>query len=201
MSPNPGQLIGPIPDGRDPQAYDRLRRRVLWALPTGLYVLGSRAGNRRNLMTISFVNQVCVEPKLVAVGVESSSVTHGLLDEGQAFALSLLPRGERTVVRRFVKPVADASFDEEAGTGTMNEQPVRLAPSGAPVLEVAVAWIDCAVRHRLALGSHSLFVGEVVDCGVGTPPGVDQPADGAGGSEDALDQLLRMEDTRMSYGG
>ena len=39
------------PRGRDPDEYDRLRRRVLWSMPTGLFVVGSRAGDRRNLMT------------------------------------------------------------------------------------------------------------------------------------------------------
>jgi flavin reductase (DIM6/NTAB) family NADH-FMN oxidoreductase RutF len=47
--------------------------------------------------------------------------------------------------------------------------------------------VDCGLRHVLDLGSHSLFVGEVLD------------ADFAPGAE-AL-AVLRMEDTRMSYGG
>jgi flavin reductase (DIM6/NTAB) family NADH-FMN oxidoreductase RutF len=50
-----------------------------------------------------------------------------------------------------------------------------------------VAWLDCEVRHSLEVGSHTLFVGEVVDAGF------------AEGGEDA--SVLRMEDTRMSYGG
>ena len=58
------------PEGRDPDEYDRLRRRVLWAMPTGLFVVGSRAGDRRNLMTCNWVMQVATSPKLVAVSVE-----------------------------------------------------------------------------------------------------------------------------------
>ncbi len=65
-----GAVIGPVPEGQDPDAYDRLRRRVLWSLPTGLFVVGSRAGERRNLMTANWVMQVAVTPKLVAVSVE-----------------------------------------------------------------------------------------------------------------------------------
>ena len=34
---------------------DRHRRRVLWALPTGLYLIGSRAGEEVNLMTANLV--------------------------------------------------------------------------------------------------------------------------------------------------
>jgi flavin reductase (DIM6/NTAB) family NADH-FMN oxidoreductase RutF len=192
-----GGVVGPVPAGRDPQAYDRLRRRVLWSLPSGLYLMGSRAGERRNLMTISWVVQVATDPKMVAAGVEASSWTHELLEGGGTFALSLLARSQRAVVRRFVKPVHDVSIDEEAGTGTMNGEPVRLAPGGEPVLAAAVAWLWCTVRERLTLGSHSLFVAEVADCGVGAP-GERQEAEG----EPEVDgEVLRMEDTRMHYGG
>jgi hypothetical protein len=49
--------IGPFPPyvhGDEAQEeYDKLRRRVLWSLPYGLYVVGSRAGARRNLMTLN----------------------------------------------------------------------------------------------------------------------------------------------------
>ena len=54
--------IGPYPPGVDSEEqqdeYDRLRRRVLWTLPSGLYVVGSRAGERRNGMTINW-STVC----------------------------------------------------------------------------------------------------------------------------------------------
>ena len=229
---SPRDVVGPVPAGRDPDAYDRLRRRVLWSLPSGLYVVGTRSGARRNLMTISWVTQACVAPKLVAIGVEASAVTHALLTDGRVFALSLLPRGERALVRRFAKPVTDSDVDAATGAGTMQGQPVRAASTGAPILEVAVAWLDCEVRHVLGLGSHSLFVGEVVDCGVAAtldPEGVpadtpddaprDTPADGpevepadgpgkasgdagtGGPSGGGVTGVLRMEDTRMNYGG
>jgi flavin reductase (DIM6/NTAB) family NADH-FMN oxidoreductase RutF len=163
-------------------------------LPTGLYVLGTRAGARRNLMTVSWVTQVALEPKLLGVGVERAAVTHELLSEGGVYALSILPRTERALVRRFAKPVEDQSVDDETGAGTMEGVPVRAELTGAPILVVAAAWVDCEVRHTLALGSHSWFVAEVVDCG--TAEGGADSGPGAGAVE-----ILRMEDTRMSYGG
>jgi flavin reductase (DIM6/NTAB) family NADH-FMN oxidoreductase RutF len=174
-------LIGPWPDGVDPDAYDRRRRRVLWSLPSGLYVLGSRSGDRRNLMTLNWATQVAIKPKLVAVSVEAAALTHRLVHEGGAFALSILPRQERAIVRKFVKPLEDdgdpdrlAGHDLLPGTG------------GLPVLAAAATWLRADVRHEVPCGSHTVFVGEVTDCGP-------EPA------ED-LD-VLRMEDTRMSYGG
>ncbi|MGC8471317.1 MAG: flavin reductase family protein [Acidimicrobiales bacterium] len=166
---------------------DRLRRRVLWAMPTGLYVVGSAAGGRANLMTASLAMQVATEPKLVAVAVDASSVTRTLIVEGGAFSLNLLAREDRALVRRFVKPVPEQEIVTEGGVVvSMLDEPVEVHVTGAPVLARALAWLDCALRHRLDAGSHELFVGEVV--GVGGPPGEIAP-------------VLRMEDTRMSYGG
>lgn len=197
MSTDPDAVVGPVPAGRDPDGYDRLRRRILWALPTGLYVLGSRAGEEHNLMTISWVTQLATRPKLVGVGVETGSVTGGLVTSGEVFALSILPRAERNVVRRFVKPVRVRAIDVGSGTGTMQGEAVRLAPSGAPVLAASAAWIDCAVRQRVELGSHTLFAGEVTECGLGAPGLAREDAE----ADQLLAEILRMEDTRMSYGG
>ena len=188
------EVVGPVPPGRDPDTYDRLRRRVLWSLPTGLYVVGTCAAGRRNLMTISWVTQLSVRPKLVGISVETGAVTHELLTEGMVFALSLLPRDERAIVRRFAKPVTDAEVDEGTGVGTMQGAPVHRATTGAPIVDVGSAWLDCEVRHVVPLGSHSLFVGEVVDCDV-NPTALDDNPD-----PHHL-EVLRVADTRMNYGG
>ena len=178
-----GSLVGPFPPGSDPEEYDRRRRRVLWSLPTGLYVLGSSAAGRRNLMTLNWAVQVATEPKLVAVSVETAAVTHGLVAEGGAFSLSILDREDRAAVRKFVKPLDDTGeADSLAGFE------VRTAVTGAPILAMSVAWLDCRVHHQSECGSHTVFFGEVVDCG-------EAAAAGAGGG------VLRMEDTRMNYGG
>ena len=58
--------------------------------------------------------------------------------------------------------------------------------TGAPILAQAVAYLDCEVRERSTAGNHTLFVGEVVDCGF---------------LKDEETEVLRMEDTRMNYGG
>jgi flavin reductase (DIM6/NTAB) family NADH-FMN oxidoreductase RutF len=190
--------IGPIPAGQDPDTYDRLRRRVLWSLPTGLFVIGSRSGQRRNLMTGNWVMQVAITPKLVAVSVERGSVTGALIREGGGFSVSVLSRADRALVRRFVKPVEDIETDAAGVVLAMQGEPVREVDGGLPCLRAAVSWLSCRVRHTGDWGatdddpqaSHVLFVGEVVDAGERFP---DPDGDHAG--------ILRMEDTRMNYGG
>jgi len=177
-----GGPVGPFPDDVDPVVYDRLRRRVLWRMPTGLYLLGSRAGMRRNLMTLNWATQVSLEPKQVAVSVEHAALTHGLIADGGCFSIALVGRDDRAVVRKFVKP---AELDIDART--LAGMPYRDGLSGAPIPLVAIGYLDCGLRKTLELGSHTLFVGEVLDAGF-SPGGEDTP-------------VLRTDETRMSYGG
>ena len=98
-------IVGPIPPGPDPEEYDKLRRRILWKMPSGLYVLGSRAGERRNGMTINWVTQMSFDPKLVGVSVEREAFTHELVSEGGVFSLNFVAHEDRAIVRKFTKPV------------------------------------------------------------------------------------------------
>ena len=181
MPRQPDQPIGPFPEGADPDQYDRLRRRLLWKFPSGLYIIGSRAGDRRNGMTANWVTQVSFDPKLVGVGVEKTAFTHELVSAGGVFSLNTISREDRAIVRKFVKPV-----DVDADAKTLNEIPYHDGPTGAPILDQAVAWVDCEVRNPVDCGGHTFFIGEVV-------------ATGFQADEETL--VLRMEDTRMSYGG
>jgi flavin reductase (DIM6/NTAB) family NADH-FMN oxidoreductase RutF len=150
-------------------------------MPSGLYVIGATHDGRFNLMTANWVTQVSFDPKLVAVSIEREALTHALVHGGRVFAVNLIGRDDRAIVRRFTKPV-----ELDAAAGTLNGFPFHDGPTGAPVLDQAPAWVDCAVRQSVDCGDHTFFVGEVV--GTGFQQAEDTP-------------VLRMEDTRMSYGG
>jgi flavin reductase (DIM6/NTAB) family NADH-FMN oxidoreductase RutF len=178
--------IGPYPPGveTDEQRdeYDRRRRRVLWKMPSGLYVLGSTdKAQRRNGMTINWVTQLSFDPKLVGVSVERTAVTHELIDAGGCFGLSVIDREDRAIVRKFTKPV-----EVDLAAQTLNGFEYVEKVTGAPILAQAVAYIDCVVQERIAVGNHTLFLGEVVDTAF---------------LKDEDTEVLRMEDTRMNYGG
>lgn len=178
--------IGPYPErvGDDEEArieYDRLRRRVLWSFPYGLYILGSRDGDRRNGMTINWVSQVSFEPKLVGVGIEKTAFTHELVTAGGVFSVNTVARADRAIVRKFTKPV-----EVDTDAMTLNGFGFHDGATGAPILDGAPAYVDCEVRQAVDCGGHTFFIGEVVDTAF---------------QADEDTEVLRMEDTRMSYGG
>jgi flavin reductase (DIM6/NTAB) family NADH-FMN oxidoreductase RutF len=174
-------IVGPIPEGADAEEYDKRRRRVLWKMPSGLYVIGSRLGDEHNLMTANWVTQVSFNPKLVAVSVEQAAVTHRLIRSGRVFAVNIVDREDRAIVRKFTKPV-----EADLAAQTLNGFPFHVGRTGAPILDQAVAYVDCELRQEVEVGNHALFIGEVAD---------------AAFQKDEDTAVLRMEDTRMNYGG
>jgi flavin reductase (DIM6/NTAB) family NADH-FMN oxidoreductase RutF len=177
--------IGPFPSHVDTDddkvEYDKLRRRLLWTLPSGLYIIGSREGDRRNGMTLNWATQVSFDPKLLAISVEKSAFTHELIEAGRVFSLNTVDREDRAIVRKFTKPV-----EVDSAARTLNGFPYHDGVTGAPILDQAVAYLDCELRQTVDVGGHSLFIGEIVDANFQRPE--DTP-------------VLRMEDTRMNYGG
>jgi flavin reductase (DIM6/NTAB) family NADH-FMN oxidoreductase RutF len=193
--PLPEAGVGPIPEGRDPEEYERRRRRVLWSMPTGLFVVGSRDADRRNLMTANWVMQIATAPKLIAFAVETGSVTRELVERGGGFSVSILPKEARSLVRRFVKPVADVVLSDDGTVVSMAGEAVREVAGGLPCIASSLGWLSCEVRQVVewerpgeAPASHVLVVGEVVDA--------DEWEESAGPAG-----ALAMSDTRMSYGG
>lgn len=157
---------------------DELLNRVTWKIPNALALVGSRSGDERNGMTTSWITQLSMEPVLIGVGVDNSAVTHRLITEGGCFTVNLWDSSDTKVFVKFSKPATYAD-------GALNGRSVREEATGAPVFDEAIAWIDCEVRQSLDLGTHTLFIGEVVAAGI----------------RDDEARAAAMSDTRMKYGG
>jgi flavin reductase (DIM6/NTAB) family NADH-FMN oxidoreductase RutF len=157
---------------------DALINNITRTIPNALALVGSAHDGERNGMTTSWITQLSMEPVLIGIGVDNTAVTHRLITEGGSFTVNLWDADDTRVFVKFSKPATD---DGE----TLNGRAVRVATTGAPVFEEAIAWVDCEVRHTLDVGTHTLFVGEVVDAGL----------------RDDDVRAAAMSDTRMKYGG
>ena len=155
-----------------------LVNKVTWKIPNALALVGSASGEEWNGMTTSWITQLSMDPVLVGIGVDNSAVTHRLITEGGGFTVNLWSPDDTRVFVKFSKPATREGNE-------LNGRAVRQEVTGAPVFEDAIAWMDCAVRDSLDLGTHTLFVGEVVAAGI----------------NDDDQRAAAMSDTRMKYGG
>jgi flavin reductase (DIM6/NTAB) family NADH-FMN oxidoreductase RutF len=128
-------------------------RRILGHLTAGVTVVTATEpdGTMRGL-TASAVCPVSLDPPLILVCVSRSARTHDCIDRAGAFAVSILDEETEAVARQFAEDAPDGKFDGLAH---------RTEATGAPVLEDALAWVDCRLWAGYDGGDHTIFVGRV----------------------------------------
>jgi flavin reductase (DIM6/NTAB) family NADH-FMN oxidoreductase RutF len=141
-------------------------RRVIGHLASGVTVVttldpdGAPCG-----LTASAVTSVSLRPTLLLVCVEKGADTLACLQSSGFFAVNVMAEGRgETLARRFAASET-APSDKFTGVAFRGER------TGAPVLDEALAWLDCTVTQQIEAGDHTVFMGEVMaaDTGEGTP--------------------------------
>jgi flavin reductase (DIM6/NTAB) family NADH-FMN oxidoreductase RutF len=140
------------------------KRTALRMIPYVLYVLTAQdRSGARTAATVNWVTQASFAPPLVVVGVKNDSGIHGLIKEARAFALNVLGKGQQALAFTFFKP-AVREGDRISG------EPFHAGSTRAPILDHAPGFIECRLVESVERGDHSIFVGEVVDCGMTKAP-------------------------------
>lgn len=165
----------------DPNA----KKTALRMIPYGLFVLTAEGKGGVSAATVNWVTQASFAPPLVVVGVKTDSNAHALIKETKAFALNILGKGQGPMAFTFFKPA------EKQGN-TLSGEPYRAGSTGSPILTNCPAYVECKLVDTVEKGDHSVFVGEVVDAGVGKEP--------SGRADDATLWLKELGD-KVFYGG
>jgi flavin reductase (DIM6/NTAB) family NADH-FMN oxidoreductase RutF len=126
-------------------------RRVLGHFPTGVVIVTAMSdGGPAGLSVGSFMS-VSLDPQLVAVLPAKSSTSWPKIAAASSFCINILAASQQDLSRRF----AVSGGDKFAGV------PWHPAPSGAPVLDGALAWIDCEHERTVEAGDHLIVLGQV----------------------------------------
>ncbi|HLF83604.1 MAG TPA: flavin reductase family protein [Blastocatellia bacterium] len=107
--------------------------------------------NRPAGITVSAFSSVSLEPPLVLACIDRHASLHDHLTEGSYFAVNILAEDQQGVSRLF------ASRDEDRFDGARYGWGV----SGVPLLDGALACIECRVVYAYPGGDHTIIVGEV----------------------------------------
>lgn len=162
------------------------KKTALRMIAYGLYVLTAEGKDGRvAASTVNWVTQTAFEPPLVVVGVKADSGAHSLIKESRAFALNILGKDQKDMAFTFFKPL-------EREGDTIGGQPFRSGSLGAPILEKAPAFVECALVETIEKGDHSVFVGEVKNAGVAVQPS---------GRPDDVTLALKDLGEKIFYGG
>jgi len=122
---------------------------------SGVTVMTTAVGGRLHGMTVSAFASVSLEPLLLLVVVERSTLMHQLVMDSRAFAVNILgEHGEAT--SRFFADNARLAAPEFRPDG------YRLGTTGAPLLNEATGYLEATVHSTMAAGDHSIIVGRVI---------------------------------------
>ncbi|MFA1547884.1 flavin reductase [Actinomadura chokoriensis] len=128
-------------------------RAVLGQWPTGVAVVTTTSATGWHGMTAGSFGSVSLDPPLVMVCLARHIYTHELVERSGVFAVSVLGKDQAAIGHRFAGREEGDRFSRGSWSA---------APTGAPVLGEAVAWLDCRVVHAYPGGDHTIFVGEVL---------------------------------------
>lgn len=124
----------------------------------GLYVVGSTDGSRINGYVANTVFQVTAKPARFAIACNKDNHTCVLIRQSQVFSISVLQQDTKADLIGLFGYQSGHTLDKYASVRH------RTGQTGAPILlEDTLAWFECRVVQTIDVGTHLLFVGEVVD--------------------------------------
>jgi flavin reductase (DIM6/NTAB) family NADH-FMN oxidoreductase RutF len=134
----------------DPKQF----RTVLGHFPTGVTIVSGIDGAIPHGFTIGSFTSVSLDPPLVGFLPMLNSTTWAAIAPSGKFCVNVLSRAQADLCWKFAKSGNEHSrFDDVAW---------RPGPTGSPIIERAVAWIDCEVEHVYETGDHYFVLGRVV---------------------------------------
>lgn len=138
-----------------PPALDPLRfRSVMGTFPTGVAVVTARRGDGSPAgLTVNSLTSVSLDPLLLLVCIDHASASHEAILESGAFAVNLLDEESSHISDSFAGGEREDRF---RGLSWREEE------TGSPVLDGALAWMDCRVHQTVVAGDHTIVVARVV---------------------------------------
>jgi len=133
----------------DPAEFKAAMRRIA----STVTVVTSTSGSAMNGMTATAVCSVSATPPCVLVVINRTNRSHALIESAGIFAVNVLSEDQEHLAQHFAlksdNPFGDIDFHR--------------GMTGAPVLQGCVASFECVVESQTRSGTHSIFVGRVVN--------------------------------------
>ena len=138
---------------------------LLSPVPAALIGSGAEeeSGLVQNLMTAAWAGTVCSDPPMVSVSIRPSRYTYELVEKSGEFTVNLTDRGLLKAADYCgVRSGREEDKFARCGLTKVRAEGLRLAPAIAE----SPVYLACRVQNRLALGSHVMYIGEIVSMGI-----------------------------------
>lgn len=127
-------------------------QEVLDRFHYGIYLITIAADGLYNGMIASWVAQCSHTPPLITLAIRKNRLSHAQILQTGNFTINILPKDALPLLKQFKIPDWKHKFDDVS---------YALSPKGNPVLNNALAYLDCTVDRVIDTGDHSLFIGKI----------------------------------------
>ena len=134
---------------------------ALQKLGYGLYIIYSKKGDKFNGQTANTVFQITSEPPTVAVSINKNNLTWEYIQDSKVFTVSVLKRDTPLpFIGRF-------GFRSGRDIDKLEGVNYKIGETGVPIiLDNTTAYMEAKVTSQLDVGTHTIFVGEIVEANV-----------------------------------
>jgi flavin reductase (DIM6/NTAB) family NADH-FMN oxidoreductase RutF len=133
-------------------------RKAMGAFATGVTIITVDLDDEVHGMTANAFTSVSLDPMLVLVCVDHSTRTHAHLHAKKRFGINVLGEDQRAISEYYARPERSHEHAEaEAGARFDRTR------HGTPMLDGALAFLECRLESVQQAGDHSIFIAEVED--------------------------------------
>jgi len=134
-------------------------RAAMRRFPAGVAVVTLAADGTRAGVTVGSLVSLSLEPPLVGISIGVHTSPHLLLREAGRFVVNVLAGDQDDLARHFAASVPPIAM--------WNGIAVRDGGLDEPLLDGALAWLECRIAAEHPAGDHAFFVGEVLSVELG----------------------------------
>lgn len=117
-----------------------------------------RPGEKPNIITIAWTGTICSDPPMLSISVRPERHSYGIIKDTGEFAVNLVNES-LTYAADYCGVKSGKTVDKYKEMGL---KPVELSHIGCPGIEGSPAILECKVKERIPLGTHDLFIADIV---------------------------------------
>lgn len=130
-------------------------REAMGRFATGVTIITvALDGGEIHGMTANAFSSVSLDPLLVLVCVHQDARTHGMLHKKKRFGINVLAENQQQLSEYFARAMDRQDPLEARARFTTTRH-------GTPVLEGALAYLECRLQSATVAGDHTVFIAEV----------------------------------------
>jgi flavin reductase (DIM6/NTAB) family NADH-FMN oxidoreductase RutF/rubredoxin len=132
--------------------------KALYKIGYGMYIIGARKEDKINAQIANTVVQITSEPPTLAVSINKKNLTWEYINESKAFSASVLAQDTP------LSFIGQFGFKSGRDQNKFEGVKYKAGLTGSPVvLDNAVSFLEAKVIQKIEVGTHTIFIGEVVE--------------------------------------